>query len=259
MQEWQIESGGVVHTIRVEQGQGEKTFVRANGKMIAPPLGPADAERLFSLGDQSYRLFRTDGGFDLEPLQVIEEPPEVEPSRKPSLPVMPLGLRSRIYFALALLIFLGSSCAGLSSAAYKDRANRQLNVALDRDAATDRALDRANAAMNLITSALTWQAFFAFLGFVGAASLARGARWAPRFLETITWLMLAFVFFSLARIDRVLHVQTYAAFPPLLADSVMSRYHYLGAFLFIVAALLLGFMLNLIRSDITSEQVLEVY
>lgn len=259
MKEWQIPAGGVIHSVRLEEGPGGKMFVRSNGRMIAQPLTPADHERLLSIGGDTYRIVRTADGFDLEPVPVVEQPAQIEPEVPREPAVMPLGLRSRVYFTVAFLMFLGSSCGSITVASFRDRATRAFEAMPGASEAEDRSLERANRVQTLISSGLAWQAVLAFVGFVGAAYLARGARWAPRVLEIVTWAMLAVAFFALARIDRTLHIQMHAAFGPAQAGELISKSHRAGLLLFGATALLIGWMLQLIRSDITGEQVEKVY
>jgi hypothetical protein len=246
--QWQMPVAGRTVTFTAQDGPNGKLIIRANGRMVTQPLGPDEEVRRFPFDGQEFLIRRNAEGIDLEAVEPVPVEPIDFGSSSGTLDTPPgVVLRGRIYFTIALLFFIGSLLSAVRISMMQERIRGAQNpVILNGEQPDTRGLDRAQAAGSLMVSALSWEAFLAFLGMIGAGMLMRGFRWASPALETITWLMLIFVTFMLARVDRLIHVQMNAAFDPVPAALVIHNLHRNSVTWIVIFALITGGLLHLV-------------
>ncbi|HSP16298.1 MAG TPA: hypothetical protein VLV78_16240 [Thermoanaerobaculia bacterium] len=244
--QWQLPVAGREVTFIAEEGPNGKLVLRVNGRMVAQPLGPGETVRRFTFEGRQFLIRRTDEGAGLEDVT----PPPLEPiefGSTTNLAPSSIVWRGRIYFTVALLIFIGSLTSCMRIRSMQETVRRAQNpVILNGEQPDTRGLERTLAAGELMMSGLAWETFFAFFGMMGAGILMRGFRWASKGLEVVTWLMFLFVVFMTARVDRLVHTQMNAAYDPLPAAAVIHKLHVSSVTSMIFFGLIAGGMLHLI-------------
>jgi hypothetical protein len=262
MSEWVHLIAGRPVTFTADLAQNGKLFIRANGRVVAAPLAPGEHERIFSIDGELLRLHRKQDGLELDVItpEVIDETepqtagPEIRESESiwhnhAFEPPPSVRIRGRIYLAALVLIFIVTVISAMRMQNFRERAQRAENYSVrlePRPFAEPRRFARFEAASAILISGLTWTAFLSFLAMAGTGFLIKGFRWAPRVLETITWLMLAFLTLMMIRVDRVLHIQINSALEPVPAAQAIDQIHSGQLRTFVVIALIAGGLLQLI-------------
>lgn len=261
--EWQIEVAGKPVTFIAQVGANGKVFLRADGRVVAQPLGETEAERVFAHIGAQFRLYRSGDGLALE--LIHQEPVEDQPvvatatqTRKRASRSMleriaasydappSVVARARIILAIAVLIMAGATVSALRFEAQRELVRQlQHSPIVGETSLDERGLERLDFAATTMASVRWWTAVFAFIGIMASGFLMRGFPWAPRVVEAIAWAGLLVHAYAVVRIDRLNHVQLHAAFNPVEAGTKLAVVHAGTVASVVVTALIAGAVIHL--------------
>jgi hypothetical protein len=215
MQMWSVRIGRAQCEITASPGPNGKVFVRAYGKLVTPPIAPAELEREFGIDGWQFLLVREGAAWRLDELGYL-----------PPLPVDPnaalpdhFGRRTvAIIVALFLALFTALVTALPLAARLPDGASGE----------------GPETAMRFADS-LRWPAWTTIVGalLIIAFVVSR----SPRGIRITSWTMMILLAIGMLRTDLILHG---ALDGDAGAMPVLTGVHATGLFVLAAAALLSG-------------------
>lgn len=265
--EWQLSVGGrSVAIVVAESPANGKLFIRANGRIVGPPLSPAERERLFAFEGRRYRVHRDAAGT----LQLDElDPPLVAPPREVRPVVLPpvkpwrrplLSDEPYTYVVAASVIAIGVINGLIATYMLETRTWARLADlhATIAGAGPDITLLHSQLAA-AIRGGLVAQAMIAcVITAFGVLLVLRAAPHARLVIQCAAWAMLGQAIETCAISDRLLHQMFFTVAKPAEATRLIAPLHATGWVVILLTAVVSGILLHQVRKidDVTLASVL---
>jgi hypothetical protein len=245
--QWSVETVNGPCSITAAPLPNGKLAIRANGRIVAPPMTPDESESVFAVADLLVRIRRGEGGaleLSSEPLPVVEV--EVEPAAPVAVGGMSSDARISVVglaFIIAALFLLVKAISFSSSIAEFTQTMASETVREVRDP----SLMRLGMIFASLRGGARGEVLAALLLIVAATTLFFRAKCSPAFLEVTAWGLIFPPVYAMLLVDRVYHIQLFSALAPGEAAQSLEEVHAHGLIALITLVALAGVLLQLVR------------